>query len=184
MSEQSASKPQTALICVDVQNDFLPGGALAVAGGDQVIERLREAATRSDLVVASQDFHPRDHVSFIANGGDWPAHCVAGTHGAELHPEIDRLASHVARKATEPEPDAYSAFDRTGLSEHLHARGVERVLVGGLATDYCVKETVLDALDAGFEAVLLTDASRGIDAEPGDERAAVEQMRAAGAEIS
>jgi nicotinamidase-related amidase len=179
------STPQrTALIATDVQPDFMPGGALGVAGGDAVVEPLLAAARDADLVVATRDWHPPDHVSFAARGGPWPVHCVAGTPGAALHPEIDRVAAVVVSKGNNPEADAYSAFDGTPLAATLRGLGVQRVVVGGLATDYCVRATVLDALREGFDVTVLREAIRAVDVQPGDGERALEEMRAAGATIA
>lgn len=173
-----------ALIAVDVQGDFLPGGALAVPRGDEVVEPLVRAAAAVGRVVATRDWHPANHVSFVDRGGPWPPHCIQGTPGAALRPEIDRIADLVVSKATDPDVDAYSGFDGTGLAEILRALGVRRLLVGGLATDYCVRATVLSALSEGFEVTVLGDAVRAVDASPGDGERALEEMRAAGARIS
>jgi len=176
--------PQDALIVVDVQNDFCPGGKLPIEAGAEVvpvlnawIERARDAGA---AVAASRDRHPPGHASFEDRGGDWPEHCVAGTQGAELHPDL-RLPDLVemVHKGQNPDFDQYSAFDRTGLAERLRARGVRRVVVGGLALDVCVRATVLDAIRAGFEAHLLTDATRSTSPEAG--REALDEMRRAGA---
>ncbi len=177
------ARPRTALICVDVQADFLPGGALAVPDGDEVIEPLLAAARDADLIVASRDWHPADHSSFAAAGGSWPPHCVADSRGAALDSRIAALATRVIDKATERDRDAYSAFEDTGLAKYLRGQGIERVLVGGLATDYCVKATVLDAVEAGFETIFLAEAARAVNVEPGDETAAITVMREAGAEV-
>ncbi|RMF84962.1 MAG: nicotinamidase [Nitrospirae bacterium] len=178
-----------ALLVVDVQNDFLPGGALAVAGGDAVVAPLNRAIdrfARAGLpVVASRDHHPPDHCSFRNQGGPWPPHCVAGTPGADFAPDLALPeGAVVVSKATRKEADAYSAFDGTGLAERLHELGVRRLFVGGLATDYCVKASALDALAAGFQVVLLTDAIRAVEAAPGDGAAAIEAMQAAGARLA
>lgn len=175
-----------ALILVDVQNDFLPGGALAVPGGDAVVAPLNRAAAlfaaRGRPVFATRDWHPADHCSFRARGGPWPPHCVAGTPGAAFAPGLRLPPSAVTvSKATTAERDAYSGFQGTDLADRLRAAGVTRVMVGGLATDYCVKETVADALAAGFAVVLLTDAIRAVDVHPGDGEAASAKMLAAGA---
>jgi nicotinamidase-related amidase len=177
---------RTALICVDVQHDFLPDGALAVPNGDEVIAALESAATRPDveLVIASRDAHPADHCSFIGAGGSWPVHCVDGSYGAELHPRIELISERRIAKGTNANIEAYSAFSSTTLETMLRAEGFDRLLVGGLATDYCVKATVLDALAAGFEVVVLADACRAVDVEPGDGDRAFDAMRAAGAEIA
>jgi len=172
-----------ALIMVDVQNDFCAGGALEVPEGDQVVEPLNRISGKFALVVATQDWHPPDHCSFQAQGGLWPPHCVAGTVGADFHPDLDvsRVALHV-KKATQPEREAYSDFEgEPHLVEEFQRRGIKRVFVGGLATEYCVKATTLDALKYGFEAVVLTDAIRGVEVEPGDSEKALQEMQKAGA---
>ena len=174
----------TALLCVDVQGDFLPGGSLAVTDGFAVVQPLLEAASRTDLVVATRDWHPAGHASFAARGGPWPPHCVAGTPGAALHPRIDVIAGLVVTKGSDADRDAYSGFDGTPLAALLRAAGVTRLLVGGLATDYCVRATVLDALREGFAVTVLRDAVRAVDVRPGDGDRALEEMRAAGAEIA
>ncbi len=174
-----------ALLIVDVQHDFLPGGALGVPGGDGVIEALVAAAATVDVVVASRDAHPADHCSFVAQGGIWPPHCVEGTRGAELHPAIAALApSLVVEKATEPGLDAYSAFDGTGLADALRDRNVDRLVVGGLATDYCVRASVLDALREGFRVTVLAAGVRGVEVAAGDTERALDEMREAGAVVA
>ena len=152
-----------ALIIVDVQNDFCPGGALAVGEGDAVVPVLNRLARRFGTVVATQDWHPANHRSFTEQGGTWPVHCVAGEPGAELHAELERSAIDISiRKATTPEQEAYSGFDGTDLAAQLRARGVERVYVGGLALDYCVDATALDAKKAGFDTYVISDATRAV----------------------
>ena len=174
-----------ALLIVDVQHDFLPGGALAVPAGDAVIPALVAAADDVHLVVASRDAHPADHSSFAPQGGIWPPHCVEGTRGAELHPAIAALApSLVVEKATEADRDAYSAFDGTGLADALRDRGVDRLVVGGLATDYCVRASVLDALREGFPVTVLAAGVRGVEVAPGDTERALAEMREAGAVVA
>lgn len=173
---------RTALIVVDVQNDFLPGGALAVPEGDEVIEPLQAASKMVDFVVASADWHPADTAHFDA----WPVHCVAGTEGAEIHPEAKRLADAIVLKGTGNLDDGYSALEGktvegVGLSELLAEQGITRLIVGGLATDYCVKATVLDARKSGYEVLLLTDAIRAVDLAEGDGQKALDEMLAAGA---
>jgi nicotinamidase/pyrazinamidase len=173
-----------ALIVVDVQNDFCPGGALAVAEGDRVIEPLHRLAEEADVVVATRDWHPEDHGSFQEQGGIWPVHCVAGTPGAELHPALDRgRIDQVVDKGQDPATEGYSGFDGTGLERLLRERGVNRVHVGGLALDYCVKNTALDAKRAGFDTVVHLDATRAVDVEPGDAERAVAELREAGVEV-
>jgi nicotinamidase/pyrazinamidase len=176
--------PKTALIVVDVQNDFCPGGALGVAGGDELGDAIREAAGRAATAVATRDMHPPDHCSFVERGGTWPPHCVAGTEGAELHPSIAGVRfDRIQDKGTERDREAYSGFDGTPLAAWLRERGVERVLVAGIASDYCVRATALDALREGFATTVLTDAIKPVELASGDERRALEEMRAAGATL-
>jgi nicotinamidase/pyrazinamidase len=172
-----------ALIVVDFQNDFTPGGALAVPGGDEVAGRLNVLMESGDfdLVVATRDWHPPDHGSFAAQGGRWPEHCVAGTDGAQLHPALDAARVDVILdKGEDPGTEGYSGFDGTRLADLLRERGVDEVTVAGLATDYCVRATALDALAEGFAVTLDAEASRGINAEPGDVRRALAEVRQAG----
>jgi nicotinamidase/pyrazinamidase len=176
-----------ALVIVDFQNDFAPGGALAVPHGDEIAGRLNALAAsgRFDLVVATRDWHPADHGSFASAGGRWPEHCVAGTPGAELHPALDAAGVDViVDKGRDPATEGYSGFDGTGLAGLLRARGIDRVTVAGLATDYCVRATALDALREGFAVTLDTAGSRGIDADPGDVERALDEVRAAGGEVT
>ena len=183
-----------ALILVDLQNDFMPGGALAVPGGDKVVpvaNRLSEVFAVSALVVATQDWHPAGHGSFAsqhpgARPGDvidldglrqelWPDHCVQGTPGAEFHPSLDQgRIARVFRKGSDPAIDSYSTFfdnarrKSTGLGDFLRENNVEQVYIMGLATDYCVKFSVLDALSLGFKTSVIEDGCRGIDLQSGD----------------
>jgi nicotinamidase/pyrazinamidase len=175
------------LLIVDVQNDFCPGGALGVAGGDEVIEPLnrlaREFLSRGDMVIKSRDWHTPITKHFADYGGSWPVHCVQQTAGAEFHKDlIDDPRVIVLSKGMGDE-DSYSAFDGTDLAERLRAQGVEEVWVGGLATDYCVKNTVLDALRGGFQVKAIADAMRAVNLEPEDGARAIEEMRSRGAEI-
>lgn len=171
-----------ALIVVDVQNDFCPGGALAVGEGDQVVPVLNRLMPRFPTVVATQDWHPANHRSFAARGGEWPPHCVAGTAGADLHPQLDRAAIDITiRKATEPDQEAYSGFDGTDLAEQLRRRGVRRVFVGGLALDYCVDATALDAARNGFATYVVADATRAVF--PEQAAAKEDAWRAAGVNL-
>lgn len=171
----------SALILVDVQRDFCPGGALPVPRGDEVIPILnkyiklfREAGAP---IYATRDWHPPNHISFKAQGGRWPPHCVQGSEGAEFHPSLELPRDvGIVSKAQDPHQEAYSAFEGTGLREELEGKGVKRLFIGGLATEYCVKSTVLDALKAGFEVMILEDAVRGIDAVPGDVEGAMREM--------
>lgn len=181
-----AIEPNSALIMVDVQNDFCPGGSLAVSEGDEVVPVLNRYAMRfaeADApVFATRDWHPINHLSFKDQGGIWPIHCVQGTHGAAFHPNLQLPeGTTIVSKAQGAEEEAYSGFQGTTLTEQLRAQGIERVYVGGLATDYCVKSTVLDALQAGFETYFLHDASRGVEANEGDVAAAEQEMAEAGA---
>lgn len=176
-----------ALIVVDVQNDFCPGGTLAVAAGDQVVAPLNklieEFLERGEPVFKSRDWHPEKTHHFQAYGGTWPIHCVRNTKGAEFHPDlIDDMHIRVVSKGL-GDTDCYSAFDETDLALQLRRLGVEEVWVGGLATDYCVKSTVLDALKEGFRVKALEDAMRAVELKPGDGDRAIAEMRNAGAEV-
>jgi nicotinamidase/pyrazinamidase len=174
-----------ALLIVDPQVDFCPGGTLAVPAGDRIFGPVNQAATRLPLVVASRDWHPQDHCSFEAQGGPWPIHCLAGSPGAEFHPALDASRiDQVFSKGTDPGREAYSAFDGTGLATFLDEHGARRLFVSGLATDYCVRASVLDALRAGFQVVVLEDAVGAVDVNPGDGERALEEMRAAGATVA
>ena len=183
-----------ALVIVDVQNDFCPGGTLAVDGGDRVAAPLARLAARCATaglqVFASRDWHPPDTAHFKDAGGPWPAHCVRDTPGAELHPDLVLPPEAVIlSKGVDPQADGYSAFearDEAGrdLVELLRAAGVDHLLVGGLATDYCVRATVLAALARGLRVSLLTDAVAGVNVQPGDADRAIEEMVAAGAQLT
>ena len=176
-----------ALVIVDFQNDFTPGGALAVSDGDAIAGRVNELARSGDydLVVATRDWHPPDHGSFAAQGGPWPPHCVQGTPGAELHPSLDRaLVDVVIDKGQDPETEGYSGFEATNLAELLRERDVDHVTVVGLATDYCVMNTALDALRNGFGVTVDSNAVRAVEVEPGDGERALEAVRAAGGSIA
>lgn len=180
-----------ALILVDVQNDFCPGGALAVPEGDRVVPVLNRYIERFDEagapIFVSRDWHPPKTKHFQAYGGAWPPHCVQGTPGAAFHPGLKMPESAVVvSKGMDPEQDAYSVFqaeDEQGMpfTAVLGERGVQRFYVGGLATDYCVKATVLDALREGFEVLVLADAIGAVDVKPGDGERAIAGMRDAGA---
>ena len=175
-----------ALLIVDVQNDFLPGGRLAVPDGDAVIAPLNAWIERFEQqglpVIATRDWHPADHCSFQPQGGPWPVHCVAGTPGAEFAPNLHLPGNAwIISKATRPDREAYSGFQGTGLATRLRESGVRRLFIGGLATDYCVLNTVKDALKEGFTVFLLKDAIRAVNVKPGDGERAIEEMIAAGA---
>ena len=178
-----------ALLVVDLQRDFLPGGALAVPGGDQVVPPLQRClalfAERGRPIFMTRDWHPADHCSFEASGGPWPAHCVAGTPGADF-PQALRIpgGTHVVSKGTDPRVEAYSAFSDPDLCERLRRLGIRRLTVGGLATDYCVLQTVLDALSCGFDVRVMTDAVAAVDVEPGDGARALQRMQSAGAGLT
>ena len=181
------SNTKQALIVVDVQNDFCPGGTLAVPHGDEVIAPLNklidEFLDRGDPVYKSRDWHPRSTRHFAAYGGTWPVHCVQNTKGAQFHPALrDDPRIKIVSKGL-GETDGYSAFDETDLGSQLHNAGVQELIVGGLATDYCVKNTVLDALGQGFKVKAVEDAMRPVELQPGDGERAIEEMRASGAEI-
>jgi nicotinamidase/pyrazinamidase len=175
-----------ALLIVDLQRDFLPGGALGVREGDAVVPVMNhyiDMAVQGGVpVFASRDWHPRNHCSFVSRGGIWPPHCVAESQGAEFAPGLKLPAeATIVSKATREDADAYSAFGGTDLDETLRSRGVRRLWIGGLATDYCVLATVLDARKAGYDVLFLEDASRAVEAKPGDQERAIGQMREAGA---
>lgn len=179
----------SALVLVDIQNDFCPGGALAVEEGDQIVEVVNRLIPRFPLVISTQDWHPANHISFKEQGGPWPPHCIQGTNGAELHPSLNtQTIAHYLRKASSPTKDDYSEFeglDEQGrsLDQVLKSNEVRRVFVVGLATDYCVLATVLDGLKLGFEVFPVTDAMRAVNVAPEDGANALRQMSAAGAHL-
>jgi nicotinamidase/pyrazinamidase len=184
MDEISVDPRRDALIIVDVQNDFCPGGALAVPQGDEVIPTVNRLLKQRWLSVATMDWHPAEHCSFEPHGGPWPPHCVQETTGAELHPELDADSIQLTvTKASHHDKDAYSGFDGTELASILREKGIARVVVCGIATDYCVKATAHDALKEGFEVVVLEDAVRGVEVNPGDSQRALEELRKAGAQV-
>jgi nicotinamidase/pyrazinamidase len=184
----------TALLIVDVQNDFCPGGALPVPEGDRVVPVLNRVAQhiarQGGLIVASRDWHPPTTCHFAAYGGKWPVHCVQHTPGAAFHPDLKLPAGTlIISKGMSESDDGYSAFegrapDGRTLMQILQERGIRRLVVGGLATDYCVRASVLDALKHGFELQVLTDAVRGVDLQPGDSERALQEMQAAGATLT
>jgi len=182
-----ALTPADALIIVDLQNDFLPGGSLGVPQGDEVVAPIQQLIDLYQAhglpIYASRDWHPEGHCSFTAQGGPWPVHCIAGSTGAAFSSAIDlEQFATVISKATTVEKDAYSAFNGTGLGEQMRARGIARVAVCGLATDYCVLNTARDALTEGFATLLVLDAIRAVDVHPGDGARAIAQMQDAGAQ--
>jgi len=177
-----------ALIIVDYQNDFArPEGALAVPAGEEVADHINALARSGDyeLVLATRDWHPPEHGSFTEQGGIWPVHCVQGTEGAELHAALDtEPLDAIVDKGQDPGTEGYSAFDATSLAETLRARGVDALTVVGLATDYCVKNTALDALREGFAVRVDRAGVRGVDVRPGDSERALEELAAAGATVA
>ena len=179
--------PKQALIVVDVQNDFCPGGTLAVPQGDEVVEPLNhlidEFLERGDPVYKSRDWHPPTTKHFAVYGGVWPVHCVQNTAGAEFHPALRNDPRITVISKGLGDTNCYSAFDETDLLDQLQQQNVAEVVVGGLATDYCVKSTVLDALKNGFKVKALENAMRAVEVQPGDGERAIEEMRNAGAEI-
>ena len=175
-----------ALLIIDFQNDFVPGGALPVPDGDAIAPRVAELLGSGDfdLVVATRDWHPADHHSFVAQGGPWPPHCVQGSDGAELHPSLDRAKVDVVIDAGyRPELEGYSGFEETELERVLREHDIEAVTVVGLATDYCVQATALDALKRGFDVLVDRAGIRGIDVEPGDSERALAEVEAAGGSV-
>jgi nicotinamidase/pyrazinamidase len=174
-----------ALLIIDFQNDFTPGGALAVPEGDEIGGPVRDLAGHYDVVVATRDWHPPDHASFADQGGPWPVHCVAGTPGADFHPAIEGIElDAVVDVGRERDDEGYSGFEKSDLAEILRARGVERVAVCGLATDYCVRASAIDACGEGFDVTVVSDAIRGVEVEAGDSQRAIGDMRAAGAKVA
>ena len=186
-----------ALLVVDFQNDFCPGGALPVAEGDRIVTPINRLLDSFDLVVATRDMHPPDHGSFAGvevdpaawEGTDppsiWPVHCVEGTRGAELQPDLDTgKIDVVLDKGQDRNSQGYSSFHGSGLAELLRERGVDRVFVAGLTTEYCVKNTVLDARRLGLDVVVVEDAIRPVEVNPGDAERALAEMRAAGASFA
>lgn len=176
--------PEEALIVVDMQRDFMPGGTLPVPDGDKIIskcnEYIKNFKKRGALIVATRDWHPKNHISFKAQGGPWPRHCVQDTPGAEFVVELPQDAVIIS-KATEPDKEAYSGFEGTNLAEILREKGVKSVYVCGVATEYCVKATALDAVKNGFETYLLLDAVKGI--KPEDEELALKELEKAGVKL-
>lgn len=178
-------RPNDALIVVDVQNDFCPGGALAVKEGDKVVPIINRLRPHFEHVYFTRDWHPSDHCSFDDDpkfvDGSWPPHCIQNTPGAEFHGDLHvPVDAEIISAATEPDEEAYSGFQNTDLHERLEKAGVDRVFVAGLATDYCVKHTASDAKKLGFDTVLVADAVRGVDNPPGTAQKALDEMRDAG----
>jgi nicotinamidase/pyrazinamidase len=175
-----------ALLIIDFQNDFTPpDGALAVKGGDEIGEPIQRLAPHFDVVAATRDWHPPDHASFETEGGPWPVHCVQGTHGAQLHPAMEKVeVDFVVDVGRGRDDEGYSGFEKSDLAEQLRERGVQRLAVCGLATDYCVRASAIDACQEGFDVIVVEDAIRPVEVEPGDGERAIEQMREAGAKVA
>jgi nicotinamidase/pyrazinamidase len=181
-----------ALLLVDVQNDFCPGGSLAVGAGDEVVPVLNRYVAyfrgKQAPIYASRDWHPAETTHFAQWGGPWPPHCVQNTFGAAFHEKLDVEGVEIVSKGMEADKDSYSAFQgenpkKQELTSLLKQHGVKTLYVGGLATDYCVKASVLDALAAGFAVKLLIDGVRGVEIKPGDSARAIEEMVRAGADV-
>jgi nicotinamidase/pyrazinamidase len=178
-----------ALVLVDIQNDFCPGGALAVPEGDSIVDVVNKIMPEFALVISTRDWHPANHISFKERGGRWPPHCVQNTPGAELHPALDQssIAYHF-RKAYAADRDAYSGFEGTDesgrtLDEVLKSHGVKKLYIAGLATDYCVLATTLDAVKNGYDTYAITDAMRAVNEKPGDDVKALDKMARSGAHL-
>jgi len=174
----------SALLIVDMQNDFMPGGSLPIPDADKIIPMINkyiELFTYNELpIFASRDWHPPNHISFRQRGGVWPVHCVRHTYGAKFHPDLKIPRSTVViSKGTDPNREAYSAFDRTELADRLDERGVKKIFVTGVATDYCVKSTVLDALRLGYEVIVLEDGIKGLNKS----NEAILEMKSKGAKL-
>ncbi len=174
-----------ALLIIDFQNDFTSGGALEVSGGDEIAEPVKRLAAEFDHVFATRDWHPPDHASFETQGGPWPVHCVQGTHGAELHPAMRDVAlDAIVDVGVERDDEGYSGFEKSKLADLLHEAGVDQVAVVGLATDYCVRASAIDACREGFDTTVVTDAIRAVEVSPGDGERALEDMTRAGAKLA
>jgi nicotinamidase/pyrazinamidase len=174
-----------ALLIIDFQNDFTSGGALAVPGGDEIAEPVQRLAKEFDHVFATRDWHPPDHASFETEGGPWPVHCVQGTHGAELHPAMRHVeVDAIVDVGTEREDEGYSGFEKSTLADLLRENGVDEVAVVGLATDYCVRASAIDACREGFDTTVVTDAIRAVEVNPGDGERALEDIKRAGARLA
>lgn len=180
--------PHDALLVVDMQNDFMPGGALGVTGGDEIVPLVNQLLELFQIRVFSRDWHPANHSSFSDNptftDNSWPTHCVQDTAGAQFHQDLKTdLADKIVSKATTVEQEAYSAFQNTDLENWLQQKGVQRVFIVGLATDYCVKFSALDAKEIGFDTYVIRNATRGVDNPPGNEIQQVQTMENAGIHI-
>jgi nicotinamidase/pyrazinamidase len=174
-----------ALLIIDFQNDFTAGGALEVPNGDQIAEPVRRLAERFDLVVATRDWHPPDHASFRTQGGPWPVHCVRDTPGAQFHPAMAEISvDAVVDVGRGRDDEGYSGFEGSDLAQILRDREVDEVYVCGLATDYCVRASAIDAREEGFEVTVIEDAVRGVEVNEGDSERALQDMQDAGAKVA
>lgn len=174
-----------ALLIIDFQNDFTSGGALEVPGGDAIAEPVKLLASDFDHIFATRDWHPPDHASFETEGGPWPVHCVQGTHGAELHAAMRGIeVEAIVDVGVEREDEGYSGFENSKLAVLLREQGIDEVVVVGLATDYCVRASAIDACKEGFDTTVVTDAIRAVEVEPGDGERALEDMERAGAKLA
>src|SRR5262245_31511183 len=174
-----------ALLIIDFQNDFTSGGTLEVPRGDEIPEPVKRLADRFDLAFATRDWHPPDHASFETQGGPWPIHCVQGTHGAEFHPAMEHVRlDAVVDVGRGREDEGYSGFERSDLATILSEHDVDELYVCGLATDYCVRASAIDACAEGFTVTVVEDAIRGVEVKPGDSERALGEMREAGATVA
>jgi nicotinamidase/pyrazinamidase len=174
-----------ALLIIDFQNDFTAGGALAVPEGDEIAGPVQRLAEGFDFIAATRDWHPPDHASFDTQGGPWPVHCVQGSHGAEFHPAMTDIDPDVVVDVGQGRDDqGYSGFEKSELAAVLRSNDVDEVYVCGLATDYCVRASAIDACGEGFEVTVVEDAVRAVDVTPGDGDRALLQMRGAGARVA
>jgi nicotinamidase/pyrazinamidase len=174
-----------ALLIIDFQNDFTSGGALEVPGGDEIAGPVKRLADRFDLVFATRDWHPPDHASFESEGGPWPVHCVQDTHGADFHLAMEDVeVDAVVDVGKGRDDEGYSGFEKSDLARILRDRDVDELYVCGLATDYCVRASAIDACQEGFDVTVVRDAVRGVDVNAGDSERALDDMREAGARLA
>jgi nicotinamidase/pyrazinamidase len=174
-----------ALLIIDFQNDFTAGGALAVPEGDEIAGPVKRLAGRFDFIAATRDWHPPDHTSFETQGGPWPVHCVQGTHGADFHPAMNDIRlDAVVDVGKGRDDEGYSGFEKSDLAPILREAGIDEVYVCGLATDYCVRASAIDACEEGFEVTVVEDAVRAVEVNPGDGDRAFGDLRDAGARIA
>src|SRR5204863_2661469 len=174
-----------ALLIIDFQNDFTAGGALAVPEGDEIAGPVSRLSHHFDFIAATRDWHPLDHASFDPQGGPWPVHCVQGNHGADFHPAMkDVEVDAVVDVGKGRDDEGYSGFEKSDLAQILHDNGVDEVYVCGLATDYCVRASAIDACREGFDVIVVEDAVRAVEVTPGDSERAFADMREAGVQIA